>query len=52
MNFLKSGLQSVLGAQEPGAQPSGAETVRTQNKIVSQSGTLTISYSLLTRLSG
>ncbi|XP_055599040.1 general vesicular transport factor p115 [Uranotaenia lowii] len=27
MNFLKSGLQTVLGSQEPGHQPSGAETV-------------------------
>jgi len=28
MDFFKSGLKSVLGAQEPGAQPTGAETVR------------------------
>ncbi|XP_055389702.1 general vesicular transport factor p115 [Condylostylus longicornis] len=27
MDFLKSGLKTVLGTQEPGQQPSGAETV-------------------------
>ncbi|XP_075238640.1 general vesicular transport factor p115 isoform X2 [Lycorma delicatula] len=27
MEYFKSGLKSVLGAQQPGAQPSGAETV-------------------------
>lgn len=28
MDFLKSGLKTVLGAPEPGQQPTGAETVR------------------------
>lgn len=27
MDFLKSGLKTVLGSPEPGEQPSGAETV-------------------------
>ena len=27
MDFLKSGLKSVLGSPEPGEQPTGAETV-------------------------
>lgn len=31
MDFFKSGLKSVLGAPEPGVQPSGAETVNIQS---------------------
>lgn len=27
MEYFKSGLKSVLGAPQPGAQPTGAETV-------------------------
>lgn len=27
MDFFKSGLKTVLGAPEPGHQPTGAETV-------------------------
>lgn len=27
MDFLKSGLKSVLGSPQPGDQPTGAETV-------------------------
>uniref|UniRef100_A0A1Q3FAR4 General vesicular transport factor p115 n=1 Tax=Culex tarsalis TaxID=7177 RepID=A0A1Q3FAR4_CULTA len=37
MNFLKSGLQSVLGSQEPGTAPSGAETVERLVERVSSS---------------
>lgn len=29
MDFLKSGLKTVLGTPEPGQEPSGAETVST-----------------------
>ncbi|XP_053695521.1 general vesicular transport factor p115 [Sabethes cyaneus] len=37
MNFLKSGLQTVLGSQEPGTLPSGAETVERLVERVSSS---------------
>ncbi|XP_039442397.1 general vesicular transport factor p115 [Culex pipiens pallens] len=37
MNFLKSGLQTVLGTQEPGTAPSGAETVERLVERVSSS---------------
>lgn len=30
MEYFKSGLKSVLGAPQPGAQPTGAETVSRQ----------------------
>lgn len=34
MEYFKSGLKSVLGAPQPGAQPTGAETVSRQAKLV------------------
>ncbi|XP_062546119.1 general vesicular transport factor p115 isoform X2 [Armigeres subalbatus] len=37
MNFLKSGLQTVLGSQEPGTLPTGAETVERLVERVSSS---------------
>lgn len=32
MEYFKSGLKSVLGATEPGALPTGAETVSYQSE--------------------
>lgn len=34
MDFFKSGLKSVLGAPEPGEQPTGAETVNIPKKKI------------------
>lgn len=32
MEYFKSGLKSVLGTPQPGALPTGAETVSRQNR--------------------
>lgn len=42
MEYFKSGLKSVLGAPQPGAQPTGAETVSRQAKLVGVQNMLSI----------
>jgi len=38
MEYFKSGLKSVLGTQQEGSQPTGAETVRNECNVLCVSG--------------